>query len=82
VGVPCLPDYQVERNETGVPMDVVLLVAFVFAYMAGLTVLAGWLADRKGYSFVLFAVLGLFLGIFAVLIAAVMPSKKLAPADT
>jgi MFS family permease len=61
-------------------MDVILLAAFVFAYMAGLTVLAGWLADRKGYNFVLFAVLALFLGIFAVLIAAILPKKKTAQA--
>lgn len=62
-------------------MEVVLLVAFVFAYMAGLTVLAGWLADRKGYNFVLFAILALFLGIFAVLIAAVLPKRKTAQAE-
>jgi MFS family permease len=62
-------------------MEVVLLVAFVFAYMAGLTVLAGWLADRKGYNFVLFATLALFLGIFTVLIAAVLPKRKTAQAE-
>jgi MFS family permease len=49
---------------------------FVFAYIVGLAVLAGWLADRKGYNFVLFAILALFLGILGVLVAAVIPKKK------
>jgi hypothetical protein len=40
------------------------------------------LAGQKGYSFPLFAFLGFFLGPVAALIAAVMPSKKLAPAET
>jgi hypothetical protein len=39
-------------------------------------------ADRKGYSFPLFAFLGFFLGPIAVIVAAVMPSKKLATAET
>jgi hypothetical protein len=47
------------------------VLAVVFA------VLSGWLADRKGYSFPLFAFLGFFLGPIAVIVAAVMPSKKL-----
>jgi MFS family permease len=62
-------------------MDVGLVVAFVFVYIVRLTVLAGWLADRKGYNFILFAILALFLGIFAVLIAAVLPKKKTAQAE-
>jgi MFS family permease len=62
-------------------MDVVLVVAFVFVYIVGLTILAGWLADRKGYNFILFAILALFLGIFAVLIAAALPKKKTAQAE-
>jgi MFS family permease len=57
-----------------------LLVFFVLA--VGFALLSGWLADRKGYSFPLFAFLGFFLGPVTVLIAAVMPSKKLAPAET
>ena len=57
-----------------------LLVVFPLAIVFAL--LSGWLADRKGYSFPLFAFLGFFLGPITLLIAAVMPSKKLAPADT
>jgi MFS family permease len=57
-------------------METVLLIMFVFAYIVGLAVLAGWLADRKGYNFVLFAILALFLGILGVLVAAVIPKKK------
>jgi hypothetical protein len=48
----------------------------------GFALLTGWLAGRKGYSFPLFAFLGFFLGPVAALIAAVMPSKELAPAET
>jgi MFS family permease len=55
---------------------ILIVLACVFA------VLSGWLADRKGYSFPLFAFLGFFLGPITVLIAAVMPSKKLDPAET
>jgi MFS family permease len=62
-------------------MDTVLLIILAFAYITGVTVLAGWLADRKGYSFLLFAILGLFLGVLAVLVAAIIPKKKTAPAE-
>ena len=49
---------------------------------SSIALLTGWLAGRKGNSFPLFAFLGFFLGPVAALIAAVMPSKKLAPAET
>jgi MFS family permease len=62
-------------------LETVLLITFVFGYIIGLAVLAGWLADRKGYNFVLFAILGLFLGILGVLVAAVIPKKKTVEAD-
>jgi hypothetical protein len=42
---------------------------------------AGAIADRKGYNFVLFAVIGLFLGIIGLLIALVLPKKKPAYAE-
>lgn len=58
-------------------MDVVFPVFFAFA--VGLAILSGWLAERKGYSFALFAFLGLFLGILGVLVAAIVPAKKPAP---
>jgi hypothetical protein len=44
--------------------------------MVGFAVGTGAIADRKGYNFTLFAALGLFLGIFGILIAAVIPKKK------
>ena len=62
-------------------METVLLILFTFAYITGVTVLAGWLADRKGYNFLLFAILGLFLGVLAVLVAAIIPKKRTAPAE-
>jgi hypothetical protein len=42
---------------------------------------SGAIADRKGYNFVLFAVIGLFLGIIGLLIALVLPKKKPAYAE-
>jgi MFS family permease len=63
-------------------MSIGLLVVVVFVLAVGFAVLTGWLAERKGYSFPLFAFLGLFLGIFALIIAAVMPAKKPAQAET
>ena len=50
-------------------MEIVpLLIALTV--MAGFTIGTGMIADRKGYNFLLFAVIGLFLGIFGLLIAA------------
>jgi len=60
----------------------VFTLLIIFVLEAVFAFLSGWLADRKGYSFPLFAFLGFFLGPITVLIAAVMPSKKLAPAET
>ena len=58
-------------------MEIVpLLIALTV--MAGFTIGTGMIADRKGYNFLLFAVIGLFLGIFGLLIAAVLPKKKAA----
>ena len=62
-------------------METVLLILFAFVYITGVTVLAGWLADRKGYNFVLFAILGLFLGVLAVLVAAILPKRETAAAE-
>jgi hypothetical protein len=63
-------------------MDVVLLALVVLVVAAGPIVLSGWLAERKGYSFALFALLALFLGLIAVLIAALIPRKQPARAET
>ena len=58
-------------------MEIVpLLIALTV--MAGFRIGTGMIADRKGYNFLLFAVIGLFLGIFGLLIAAVLPKKKAA----
>jgi hypothetical protein len=63
-------------------MDVVFLALVVLVVAAGPIILSGWLAERKGYSFALFALLGFFLGVFAILIAAVIPRKQPASAET
>lgn len=55
--------------ETVFPLVFALVIMLVFA------VGSGWIADRKGRSFTGWAVAGLFLGIFGILLAAVMPKK-------
>jgi hypothetical protein len=62
-------------------MDVALLIIVVLVVTVGPVVLSGWLAECKGYSFALFALLGLFLGVIAVLVTAVIPAKKPAGAE-
>jgi uncharacterized membrane protein YiaA len=56
-------------------MGTVVLIVGVFVWMVGLVVGTGYLAERKGYSFGLFAVLGLFLGVIALIVALVLPKK-------
>lgn len=63
-------------------MAVGVFTLLIFVLAVVFAVLSGWLAARKGYSFPLFAFLGFVLGPITVIIAAVMPSKKLAPAET
>jgi hypothetical protein len=62
-------------------MELVLLIILVLVLTVGPIVLSGWLAERKGYSFALFACLGFFLGVIAVLVAALIPAKKQARAE-
>jgi MFS family permease len=62
-------------------MAVGVFTLLIFVLAVGFALLSGWLADRKGYSFPLFAFLGFFLGPVALIISAVMPSKRLAPAE-
>jgi hypothetical protein len=50
-------------------------VLFAAALMLTTSVTAGWLADRRGYSFVLFAILGLFFPIVGLIVALVLPTK-------
>jgi Zn-dependent protease with chaperone function len=57
-------------------MDTVFLILIVIAWIAAFVVLPGWLADRKGYSFILFAVFGLFFAGIALLVAALIPRTK------
>ncbi len=47
-----------------------------FAFMALFAFGTGGLASRKGYNAVLWSVIGLFLGIIGLLIAALLPEKK------
>ena len=49
---------------------------FVFAVTIGVTVGTGYIADRKGRSFLAWAAVGFFLGVIGLLIAAVVPAKK------
>jgi hypothetical protein len=55
--------------ETGFPL------VFAFAVIAGCTIGTGYIADQKGRSFALWAVIGFFLGIFGLLLAVVVPKK-------
>ena len=63
-------------------MAVGVFTLLIFVLAVFFAVLSGWLADRKGYSFPLFAFIGLLLGPFAVIIAAVMPPKRAARVET
>ena len=49
---------------------------FAFALMAAFAVGTGAIADRKGRNVIGWSMVGLFLGILGLLLAAVMPSKK------
>jgi hypothetical protein len=49
---------------------------FAFVVMAVFAFGTGGLASRKGYNAVLWSVIGLFLGIIGLLIAALLPEKK------
>jgi hypothetical protein len=51
---------------------------YLFAFVvAGVFALGtGGLASRKGYNAVLWSVIGLFLGVIGLLIAALLPKKK------
>jgi Na+/H+ antiporter NhaA len=63
-------------------MSVGVFTLLIFALEIASALLSGWLADRKGYSFPLFGFIGLLLGPFAVIIAAVMPPKRAARVET
>jgi MFS family permease len=53
---------------------VALLV--VLATISGVTFGTGYIADRKGRSFIAWAALGFVLGVFGLLLAAIVPTKK------
>lgn len=42
----------------------------------GCAMLAGNIAEKKGYSFAAFAVFGVFLSVIALIVAAVLPDKN------
>jgi hypothetical protein len=56
-------------------MGTVALILGVFVWTVAFVVGTGYMAERKGYSFGLFAALGLFLGIIALITAVVLPKK-------
>jgi len=45
----------------------------------GCAMLAGNIAEKKGYSFAAFAVFGVFLSVIALIVAAVLPDKNTQP---
>jgi hypothetical protein len=57
-------------------MEAVFPIVFALAIGIGFAVGTGTIADRKGYNFVLFAFLGLFFGLIAILVALILPRKK------
>jgi len=52
-------------------------VLAVLVYV-GLAVLAGWVAQRKGRPFWLYLIAGLVVGPFALIVALVLPRRRLA----
>ena len=56
------------------------VIIFAFVWMVLFVVGTGYIAERKGHSFAMFAVLGLFLGFIGILIAIFIPRKQ--PANT
>ena len=57
-------------------METVVLVLVIAAYLGAFVVGTGYIADRKGYNFVVFAAFGLFFGLLALIVAAVLPKSK------
>ena len=53
-------------------MSILLALVFVSAFTFG----TGWVASRKGRNAVAWSLIGLFFGVFGLLVAALMPSKK------
>jgi len=62
-------------------MDTAFPIIFSLLVMLGFGIGSRMLADRKGYNFILFGVIGLFLGIIGLVIALVLPKKKPAYAE-
>lgn len=59
------------------PIHVVALLV-VLAFYFGQAYLAGWVADRKGRNFAVYLVAGLIIGPLVLLIALVLPRRRLA----
>ena len=57
-------------------MDVLIPVVIALGIAVAFTVGTGHVAERKGYSFALWAAIGFFLGLIGLLIAALLPTKK------
>ena len=50
-------------------------ILFAFTVMIAFTVGTGYIAERKGHSFALWAAIGFFTGILGLLIALIIPAK-------
>lgn len=59
------------------PIHVVALLV-VLAFYFGQAYLAGWVADRKGRNLAVYLVAGLIIGPLVLLIALVLPRRRLA----
>lgn len=51
--------------------EIVVIVIWIICAVA-----SGNMASKKGYSYIAFALLGLFTGIIGVIVAAVLPDKR------
>ena len=56
-------------------METAFPVLFALVVVGGFTAGTGYIADRKGRSFVAWAAIGFFLGILGLLLAVVVPKK-------
>jgi hypothetical protein len=56
-------------------MDAVIVILIVFAVMLGVPLATGYVAERKGRSFLGWAAIGFVLGIVGLVVALVIPRR-------
>jgi hypothetical protein len=57
-------------------MNPVFVIVLTFGLVVGCTAGTGYLAERKGRSFLGWAAVGFIFGIFGLIVAACLPKKK------